>query len=188
MLFVIPVSCVMWCGIENRPGLIKVLMGWCVLSVTFTAAISMIRFFSFESPVVSRSNAMTIGISREGDLLGVDILLPDPAIVGNKISPTGVPPTPTEVLEDAPPTCCALCKTSRACGAVAVGDEPEEESLHAEVPFVSVAGRAFRRCAPLNALCLESDKVGASLCVGGAQACFGVAGCCCSCCCCCCCC
>ena len=62
-LLVMPVSATIGGGMRNRPGFTSVDTGACVGSFTFTAAISMIRFRSLLSPVVSRSNTITTGIS-----------------------------------------------------------------------------------------------------------------------------
>ena len=129
MLLVIPVSCVMGGGMLNRPGLISVDIGACVGSVTFTAAISMIRFLSLLRPVVSRSNAITMGIS---DDLAFEAEGDDPlgGIEETRGSLTGKG-APPENDEDPP--------SSRGPGP------------HAEARFASVAGKFSRRCAPLFA-------------------------------------
>mmetsp|Transcript_27461 Transcript_27461/g.67478 ORF Transcript_27461/g.67478 Transcript_27461/m.67478 type:complete len:415 (-) Transcript_27461:210-1454(-) len=63
MALVMPVSWVMKKGTTWRPGLTSVLIGAWVGSDRFTAAISMMRWLSLLSPVVSRSNTTTVGIS-----------------------------------------------------------------------------------------------------------------------------
>ena len=63
MALVMPVRATTGGGTANRPGLTRVDIGWCVGSLTFTAAISIIRLRSLFRPVVSRSKTTTHGTS-----------------------------------------------------------------------------------------------------------------------------
>ena len=147
MLLVIPVSCVMGGGILNRPGLISVAIGACVGSVTFTAAISMIRFLSLLRPVVSRSNAITMGVSDDRAFAAVADEDALGAMAGMRSSLTGVPPLWGVENED---------------------PEDPPASPHAEARFVSVAGAFSRRCAPLFARWRGGAAAGGFADAGGA--------------------
>ena len=155
MLLVIPVSCVMGGGILNRPGLISVAIGACVGSVTFTAAISMIRFLSLLRPVVSRSNAITMGVSDDRAFAAVADEDALGAMAGMRSSLTGVPPLWGVENED---------------------PEDPPASPHAEARFVSVAGAFSRRCAPLFARWRGGAAAGGFADAGGRHACGAAAG------------
>ena len=63
MALVMPVRATTGGGTANRPGLTRVDIGRCVGSLTFAAAISIIRLRSLFRPVVSRSKTTTHGTS-----------------------------------------------------------------------------------------------------------------------------